>query len=330
MVRMTRLIAGLACAAVAMVGTARAADLIPVEVHITRDSPTFLMTQAAAEAGIYKKHGIDLQVKDVGYAALLAELPAHAVGMSITYPGMPAVSLMNKGRDLVALHGVFGLQNSLIVKKDAPFKTVADLKGKKIGVFSLGSSAFAVYQTLALEMFGVNLKTDVQSIEAPPPVLRSLLDKGEIDGMMTLSGQGAAALGTGNYRILFDAQADWIKKTGEPLVWSSLVVAWRDWIDQDRNRAKNLIAAVEESELWCIANADMLVDKYPQQLDTQTPEAAKVMKDWLKNGQIFVPEWNQKLIDSQWNFLTLAKEKGVLDAVPDKATHAMDLLHENK
>jgi NitT/TauT family transport system substrate-binding protein len=307
--------------------SARAADLTPIEVHITRDSPTFLMSQAAADAGIYKKHGIDLHVKEVGFAALLAELGSHAVDISITYPGIPAVSLMNKGRDIVALHGVFGLQNSFIVKKNSPYKTIADLKGKKVGVFSLGSSAFAVYRTISRERYGINLKTDLQSIEAPPPVLRGLIDKGEIEAMMTLSGQEAAALGTGNYRILFDAQADWIKQNGEPLIWSSLLVAYRDWIEKDPARAKNFVAAVDEAIKWCIANADMLVDKYPQQLDAQTPEAAAVMKDWLKHDSILLADWDQKVIDSNWKFLELAHKEGVIDAVPAKDKHAMDLLH---
>jgi NitT/TauT family transport system substrate-binding protein len=267
-------------------------------------------------------------VKEVGFAALLAELGSHAVDISITYPGIPAVSLMNKGRDIVALHGVFGLQNSFIVKKNSPYKTIADLKGKKVGVFSLGSSAVAVYRTISRERYGINLKTDLQSIEAPPPVLRGLIDKGEIEAMMTLSGQEAAALGTGNYRILFDAQADWIKQNGEPLIWSSLLVAYRDWIEKDPNRAKNFVAAVDEAIKWCIANADTLVDKYPQQLDAQTPEAAKVMKDWLKHDSILLADWDQKVIDSNWKFLELAQKEGVIDAVPAKDKHAMDLLHQ--
>src|SRR6185312_2009562 len=129
---------------------------------------------------------------------------------------------------------------------------------------------------------------------APPPVLRGLIDKGEIEAMMTLSGQEAAALGTGKYRILFDAQADWIKQNGEPLIWSSLLVAYRDWIEKDPARAKNFVAAVDEAIKWCIANADMLVDKYPQQLDAQTPEAAAVMKDWLKHDSILLADWDQR------------------------------------
>jgi len=53
--------------------------------------------------------------------------------------------------------------------------------------------------------------------------------------------------------------------------------------------------------------------------------AIKVYKKWLGEKKIFLTHWNQKAIDAQWQFLELAKTRGVLDKVPSKSEHAMSL-----
>jgi hypothetical protein len=34
---------------------------------------------------------------------------------------------------------------------------------------------------------------------------------------------------------------------------------------------------------------------------------------------VFLTEWNQKVVDAQWEFLEMAKRRGVLTKVPNKA-----------
>jgi hypothetical protein len=56
-----------------------------------------------------------------------------------------------------------------------------------------------------------------------------------------------------------------------------------------------------------------------------TPEAVATYKDWFSKQKIFLTKWDEKAIDAQWQFLELAKSKGLLDAVPDKQKHAVPL-----
>ena len=40
---------------------------------------------------------------------------------------------------------------------------------------------------------------------------------------------------------------------------------------------------------------------------------------------MFLTEWNEKVIDTQWAFLEMAQKRGVIDKVPDKAKHGLIL-----
>jgi hypothetical protein len=56
-----------------------------------------------------------------------------------------------------------------------------------------------------------------------------------------------------------------------------------------------------------------------------TPEAIATYKKWLAAKRIFLPEWDQKVVDAQWKFLELAKRHGILEEVPSKEKRALIL-----
>jgi ABC-type nitrate/sulfonate/bicarbonate transport system substrate-binding protein len=98
-------------------------------------------------------------------------------------------------------------------------------------------------------------------------------------------------------------------------------------VKENPTRAKNFTAAAEESFQWLEnpANFDAVVEKYGKLAGVTTPEAKTVYKKWLGEKKVFLSKWDQKVIDSQWQFLELAKSHGVLDKVPSKKEHALSL-----
>jgi ABC-type nitrate/sulfonate/bicarbonate transport system substrate-binding protein len=137
----------------------------------------------------------------------------------------------------------------------------------------------------------------------------------------------AAASQPDKFRSLFSPNDYWKKKTGYPLVWSAPLVAWKSWVNENPTRAKNYAAAVQESFRWLRQpeNFDAAIKKYGTQAGVTTPAATAVYKKWLAEKRIFLARWDQKVIDAQWQFLEMAKQHGVIPAVPDKATHALVL-----
>lgn len=302
-----------------------ASDLKTVKMVIPRGSTFVLSYNGAKDAGIFSKHGIEVEVDARPFAGFMAGLPSRQVLVG-TYAGLNAIEQMNDGKDMVVIGGGLTSMQDVWVRKDSPIKKMTDLKGKKFGVWSRGAGATKALQVLAMDGFKLDINKDTEVIEVAGPALMALLDKGEVDAMFNLSSLSiAAASQPDKYRVLFSPDDYWKEKTGERLVWSAPTIAWRDWVDEDRQRARNLVAALHESFQWLRQNSDKAVEKYGKLAGVQTPAEAATLKKMLKEGGIFLDRWDPKVVDAQWKFLDLAKQAGIIKAVPAKEKYALVL-----
>ena len=302
-----------------------ASALKTVKMVIPRGSVFVLSYFAARDAGIFKKHGIDVQIDPRPFPAFVAGLPSRQV-MVGTYAGLNAVEQMISGKDLVVIGGGLTSMQDVWVLKDSPIKKFTDLKGKKLGIFSRGAGATKGLQVLAVDAFKMNLDKDTQVIEVAGPALMALLERGDVDAMFNLSSFSiSAASQPDKFRVLFSPDDYWKEKTGVRLVWSAPTIAWRDWVDEDRDRAKNVVAALHESWQWLRQNSDKAVEKHGKLAGVKNAAEAAALKKMLQEGGIFLDKWDSKIVDSQWQFLELAKQAGIIKAVPDKNKHALVL-----
>jgi ABC-type nitrate/sulfonate/bicarbonate transport system substrate-binding protein len=302
-----------------------ASDLKTVKMVIPRGSTFVLSYDGARDAGIFRKHGIDVEVDARPFAGFMAGLPSRQVLVG-TYAGLNAVEQMNEGKNLIVIGGGLTSMQDVWVRKDSPLHKLSDLKGKKLGVWSRGAGATKALEVLAIDGFRLDLNRDLQTIEIAGPALMALLDRGEVDAMFNLSSLSiAAASQPDKYRALFRPDDYWKEKTGAPLVWSAPTIAWKDWIDEDRQRAKNLVEALHESFQWLRQNSDKAVEKYGKLAAVQNASEAAALKKMLQAGGIFLDQWDPKIIDAQWKFLDLAKQVGIIKAVPPKDKYSMVL-----
>ena len=296
-----------------------------VKMVIPRGSVFVLSYYGARDAGIFRKHGIDAEVDARPFAGFMAGLPSRQV-LVATYAGLNGIEQMNEGKDLVMIGGGLTNMQDVWVRKDSPIKEMTDLKGKKFGIFSRGAGASKSLQVLLMDAFNLDLNKDTQLIEVAAPALTALLDKGEVDAMFNLSSLSiAAASQPDKYRMLFSPDDYWKEKTGQPLLWSGPTMAWRDWVDEDRQRAKNLVAALHESWQWLRQNSDETIEKYGKLAGVQNAAEAATLKKMLQEGRIFLERWDDKVVDAQWKFLELAKQTGIIKAVPAKDKYALVL-----
>ena len=302
-----------------------APNLKTVKMVIPRGATFVLSYFGARDAGIFRKHGINVEVDARPFAGFLAGLPSRQVLVG-TYAGLNAVSQMNNGKDLIVIGGGLTSMQDVWVRKDSPLQKLSDLRGKKLGVWSSGAGATKALEVLSLDAFKLDLNKDVQTVEIAGPALMALLDKGDVDAMFNVSSLSiAAASQPDKYRLLFSPDDYWREKTGAPLVWSAPTIAWKDWIDEDRQRAKDVVAALHESFQWLRQNSDIAVEKYGKLAGVQNAAEAATQKKMLQAGGIFLDKWDPQIVDAQWKFLELAKKAGIIKAVPAKDKHALVL-----
>jgi ABC-type nitrate/sulfonate/bicarbonate transport system substrate-binding protein len=235
-----------------------------VRIVIPRNSVFVLNYLGGKDAGIFRKHGIDLEVDVRPFAGFLAGLPSKQA-MAGTYSGIDAIEKINQGYDWAIIGGGLTVIQNVFVRKNSPIKTIADLRGKRLGTFSTGAGAFKAARAAIRDAAGLDVVEDTKVVQLAAPALFKLLENGSIDAMINISSFTIrAASQPEKFRSIFSPNDYWRHRTGYPIVWSAPIVAWTSWVKADPERAKNFVAATEESFRWLRRpeNLDAAVKKY--------------------------------------------------------------------
>jgi NitT/TauT family transport system substrate-binding protein len=103
----------------------------------------FVPADIGIDAGVFKKHGIDVEISAFGGDAKMMQALA-ADGIDIALGGGPAIATIVKGSPMKAVAALANAPNTimLVVMKDGPIKSVADLKDKAVSVSTAGSLTY--------------------------------------------------------------------------------------------------------------------------------------------------------------------------------------------
>lgn len=138
---------------------------------------------AALHQGYFRKHGLD--VSFINFAGSTDQLlEAIASGKAQAGVGMALRWLkpLEQGFDVKIVSGVMSGCIRLLVSKDSPYSSVADLKGKTIGVSDMASPAKNFFSILLNEA-GVDPENDVQWRAYPADLLGESIKKGEVQAV---------------------------------------------------------------------------------------------------------------------------------------------------
>ena len=105
-----------------------------------RDAFSFVPTDIGAQTGLFNKHGLDVTISSFGGDARVQQAMT-ADGIDIGLGSGPGLAFVVKGS---AVKGIAAMADSpltfaLVVRNDDSIKTLDDLKGKKVGVSTVGS-----------------------------------------------------------------------------------------------------------------------------------------------------------------------------------------------
>jgi ABC-type nitrate/sulfonate/bicarbonate transport system substrate-binding protein len=93
-----------------------------------------------SRAGIFKKHGVDLEISSFGGDARVQQAMT-ADGIDIGLGSGPGLAFIVKGSPVKGIAAMAGppLLFALVVRNDDTIRTVDDLKGRKVGISTVGS-----------------------------------------------------------------------------------------------------------------------------------------------------------------------------------------------
>ncbi len=162
----------------------------------------FVPLQVGIETGIFKQHGLDVQVTDFGGGPRVQQALA-ADSIDIAIGSGPELALEVKGAPEIAVAAMADAPYSVLlaVLKDSPVKTPQDLKGKTVSVSSKGSLTYWLAQELSRQL---GWGTDGFTI-APlgtTAAQTAALKTRQIDGMVVEANAGYRLEADGSGRVL--------------------------------------------------------------------------------------------------------------------------------
>lgn len=228
---------------------ADAADLVPIRVAST-NSESGANGFFADEQGFFKEQGIEAHIQLFRSSGAFAngiisgsvDVGAVATGSLVTAfsKGLPFVLLANGG-----IYNSASPQTMLVVLRDAPIKTAADLKGKTIAVSTLGDIVQVAVMAW-LEDNGVSSKA-VNFVEIPTPVMEAAVVAKRVD---------AAFLG----EPYLTPALDTLKAIAAPsssIADRYLVTGWstsRAWYTANPAVVRKFQAAMSQASIWAAKN----------------------------------------------------------------------------
>ena len=119
--------------------TSAAADTLRVG-KAGREAFSFVPVDIGVRTGIFKQHGLDIEIANFGGDAKLQQAMA-ADGIDIALGSGPGLAFIVKGSPVKGIAAMAGppLLFALVARNDDTIKTVDDLKGRKVGVSTVGS-----------------------------------------------------------------------------------------------------------------------------------------------------------------------------------------------
>src|SRR5262249_23522150 len=105
-----------------------------------REAFSFVPVDVGLQIGIFKKHGLDLEISSFGGDARIQQAMA-ADSIDFALGSGPGLAFIVKGSPVKGVAAMAGppLLFALMVRADETVKTVDDLRGLKVGVSTIGS-----------------------------------------------------------------------------------------------------------------------------------------------------------------------------------------------
>jgi ABC-type nitrate/sulfonate/bicarbonate transport system substrate-binding protein len=283
-----------------------------------------LATSASGQSG-YIAALIENRGLDVKYGIKITNMmmdfteAANAVklGRAVASSMQPstAVNLIKSGTDIRLITPQIWSGNSWVVKKDSPYKSFGDLKGKKIGNFARVTGAYFFSAVIAKE-HKLDLEKDFQSIPAETGALIALLERGDVEAINMFEPHVTRMVLSGRYRVLVDFDIALEEIFGAPPL-KSTVGMLKETVEKQPALVKALRSAYGDAVQMIKKGQDeeFFKAKAKEFFNLSNPE--EVTAGIKVNKENFADKWGDSFFQSQNKILQSGISLGLLPNIGD-------------
>src|SRR6266852_7887783 len=271
------------------------------------NSFAFGATEVGMEAKIFEREGLEIEVTAFrGDAQLQQGLTAGSLDVGLG--SGPGLGFRAKGALSIGVAAMYGppANLALALPYDTPVKTVADLKGKRIGVTTAGSLTDWLVRELSRQQ---GWGSDGIAILALGQMQARLaaIQRGELDGMVVEAATGYELEEAGrakNFILFGDIAKDF---------YTHVIFATDDLIDKRPDLLRRFLRGWFRTIAFMRANKDFVVASEVRTIEVKPSIAAKIYDAQIAGFSVD-GAWSPAAIDVIRHSL---KELGILSAVPE-------------
>ena len=287
-------------------------------------TPINIATSAAGQSG-YIAALIENKKLDTKYGIKITNMmmdfteAANAVklGRTLASSMQPstAVNLVKSGTDIRLITPQIWSGNSWVVRKDSPYKSFGDLKGKKIGNFARVTGAYFFSAVIAKEQ-KLDIEKDFQNVPAETGALIALLERGEVEAINMFEPHTTRLVMSGKYRVLLDFDIELENIFGAPPLKSSVGI-----LKETVEKQPALVKAIRSAYVDAIhiiktgQDEDFFKSKAKELFNLSTPE--EVGAGFKQNQANAADKWGDSFFQSQNKILQSGISLGLLPNIGD-------------
>ena len=271
------------------------------------NSFAFAAAEVGIEAGIFAQEGLDIAVSSFrGDAQLQQGLTAGSLDVGLG--SGPGLGFRVKGAPMIGVAAMYGAPSNLalLVPVKSPVRTVADLKGKRIGVTTIGSLTDWVVRELSRQQGWGSNGIAIAPLGQMQARLAAM-DRGELDGIVLEAANGyeLEELGRTRNLILF---GDIVQH-----FYTHVIFATDDMVGKRPALLTRFLRGWFRTVAFMKANRDFTVNSEQRTLEVRRNIVEKIY-DAQMPGFSTDGAWDSRAIDVIRSSL---KELGILPVIPD-------------
>jgi ABC-type nitrate/sulfonate/bicarbonate transport system substrate-binding protein len=291
----------------------RAAELPTVEIGLPSDGVFGLGGQYLLDKGLDRKHGFVVKPRWTGVAEVerLVAMGTIPVGLSTSESALRA-NLNNVPLRLIQPY--MTPHNAVLVRKDAPYKNLMDLKGKPFAVPPEVTSAYNNFDYI-MKKQGADIERFYQLKKLGAAGISAVLERGDVEAGYSWEAHVSKLLATGRYRVLMQPRDELNRLLGakvKMLGWLGALDTWaaknKELIQRLRAAWQEMIAGVQDDEAHFRKHAKSF-------FGLESAEELKI--GWPRTKQFLLPAnfpWPDKAnLEIEKRYLREATEMGIFD-----------------
>ncbi len=241
-----------------------------------------------------KKYGFNLEV--VPYADQKAATAAIQGGSAemVVFDWLATARLKASGTPVVGIAPFMTYVNSVVVPKDSKLQTLADLKGKRVGIYHKTGFDWIIMQAAAEKVNKLDISKDVEVREGAMPLMRGLIEKGDLDATQMWNSMAPDMLASGKFRTMVTIR-QLAEQMGLPTVPFLVYGMREDYAKANPQNAKAFTAAYRDAVQVLMTNDEVWVEQGTRL--KLSPEALVFFKEQVRRDLMksFTPEMNKGL-----------------------------------